>query len=136
MRPHLHQPNPNQDTSRERIQRTNRNQRLGIVAVEDIQNTDADSHADGCHQRKARRQQELLGQRHCRRLAAVDGPADGGIVGVHVGMIGVGKGDAAVAERCDTCAQRDAFEELVEDDDDGEGDEEGVASDDEGDADD
>lgn len=135
MRPHLHQPNPNQDTSRERIQRTNSNQRLGVVAVEDVQNTDADSHADGRHQRKARRQEELLGQRYRGRLAAVDGRADGGVVGVHVGVVGVGKGDAAVAERCDTCAQRDAFEELVEDDDDGEGDEEGVAGDNEGDTD-
>lgn len=46
------------------------------------------------------------------------------------------QGHLAIAERGDSCTEGDTFEELVEDDDDGEGDEEGVSCYDEGDTDD
>jgi hypothetical protein len=42
----------------------------------------------------------------------------------------MGERSLAIASRRDTGTQSDTFEELVEDDDDGQGDEEGVASND------
>jgi hypothetical protein len=54
-------------------------------------------------------------------------------VGVRVAQ---SEGHLTITQRGDSCAEGDTFEELVEDDDDGEGDEEGVSRYNKGDTDD
>ena len=106
-RKHLMDADPRQNPRAERIKRPYGNQRRRIAPIEPVQHADANSHADRRDERKARAHGEL-GQRR-----------------------GGGRGESR-----DAGAEGEAFEHLVEEDDDEERDEEGVARDDEREADD
>jgi len=183
VRPHLDNTYPHEDTRRQRIESANGNDGGRVVAVEVLQHTNSDAHAEGRDEGKRRSQHHLSTHGECRDgPRGLDSSGDGGIRvlrcwGVDVGFIGVGSfgvrvsgvvrsGDELLsksggarlfwsvevavvagavvvavevggeAERRDAGAEGDAFKHLMEHDDDEEGDEERVASDNKGKADD
>ncbi len=119
-RQHIDDTDPEQDARAERVERADGDNRRRIVAVELVEHAEADGHADGRDERKGKPHEQL-------------GPERGDVGGGQLGGGGVRERRRQLA---DLGAERDALEHLVEDDDDEQGAEDGVAGDDEGEADD
>lgn len=57
---HLHNTNPGENTSGKRIERSDSDNSAGVVAVELVEHANANSHTDGCDERKGTGHDELL----------------------------------------------------------------------------
>jgi len=103
-RQHLHNTHPRQDTRRQRIKRSNRNDSTRIIPIELLKYADTNGHADWGDEHENTTHDALLQRRDC---------------------------DAR--EACNTGAEGNAFEHLVEENDDEECDEGTVTGNDKGD---
>lgn len=117
---HLHDADPNEDTSRERIQGANCDDCRGVVPVEGMKYTDTNGHAHRSDECKSRSHEQLLQHGNRAGQCTVDFGCRG-IVSVSVDHGGLSE-YGAVAERGDPGTQGNTFEQLVEDNDDREGD--------------
>lgn len=125
--PHLDDANPHKDTCGQSIQSSDGDDGVTVIAIEIRENTNTDGHTDRSDESERSGEQELPGEREgrglqwavrCqRRLLAFGGTL-------------VRFGRVALSQLGDAGAQGDAFEHLVEEDDDEEGQEEGVSGND------
>ena len=135
--PHLDDTDPDEDTGGDSIQGTDGKEGGPVVAVEGVQNADADSHTDGGDEGKDGSQTELLLHRE-RQRSIIRGA--GRVVGLLDGLVRVRSSGRRVSMRkrahngnvgrvtdgSDTGTKRNALEDLMEEDDDEQGDEKAV----------
>lgn len=107
MGPHPHKSNPKEDTSRQGIQGTQRNNGIRIISIKSLQNANTNRHSNRGDDREQTRHNEVL--------HTIPGEE----------TVGCGGG----GESGDAGAQGETFEHLVEEDDDEERDEDGVTGD-------
>lgn len=133
--PHLYDTDPDKNTSGHRVESADGNDGAAVIAVEMLQHANANGHADGGDERKGGGDDELLDQGESQSLERVEAVGGGG------GLFDFDSGRAIVllhgrggAELGNASTESDTFEHLVEENDDEEGEEEGVTGDDQGNA--
>lgn len=139
-RPHFDEADPEQDAGRQCVERADGDEGGGVLAVEVLEDADADGHADGRRDAEDGRHEQLLPQADgLRRRGHLQGR---GAVAAAVGAarrLGLDRREMryvcyrrrrVLSKRCDARSQRDTLEHLVEEYHDKKSDEEGVAGND------
>lgn len=162
LRPHLDDADPDENTTRDGVEDRNGEDGVGIVAVELVDDTDADGHAEGRDESESAGQDALLSEGEVRGLdALLDARSLGGVLRSDRSALGAlavcrhadrGRRNVTVrvvsadalehlllcrlgSQSSDTASKGKALEDLVEDDDDEQGQEEAVTCDNQGDTD-